>query len=224
MPPNICATTDHQQVRIAWTSALRVTTFPCGAWSLVPSRLSTCACRSYDAWHKARVRAGEASDEDKKHTPVYFVIQCFMWAWAIWGSVIVFDCDDCSDAFTPANSTTDARGCDSMMYNFAFVSLVLIWSVCAFAILILLIYLLTLIDWSACGSCPRMCGSACGTSLGHCLDAYHRVFGSHTRSTNEVGSQTTPLRSLGMTLTCSTLQPYRPSRRQDQLRDHTVNP
>jgi hypothetical protein len=157
-------------------------------WSVVFGTftfVNMCVLGCEDAWHKARVRAGEASDEDKKHTPVYFVIQCFMWAWAIWGSVIVFDCDDCSDAFTPANSTTDARGCDSMMYNFAFVSLILIWSVCAFAILILLIYLLTLIDWSACGSCPRMCGSACGTSLGHCLDAYHRVFGSGNKSYEE---------------------------------------
>ena len=161
-------------------------------WSLVfgiVMFVNACVNNVEDTRHKARVRAGEASENDKKHSPVYYLIGCFMWGWNIWGSVIVFDCDGCSDAFTPANNTTDASGCDDMMYEFAFVSLVMIWSICAFLILILVIYLFSFLDWKkvcgSCGDCPRNCGNACGTSLGHCLDAYHRVFGSGNKSFEE---------------------------------------
>ena len=148
--------------------------------------VNACVNNIEDARFKARVRAGEASENDWKHTPVYYLIVCFTWGWNIWGSVIVFDCNGCSDAFTPANSTTDASGCDDMMYDFAFVSLVLIWSMCAFSILILVIYLLSFVNWiKLCGACPRCCGDACGTSLGCCFDAYYRVFGSGNKSFDE---------------------------------------
>jgi hypothetical protein len=57
--------------------------------------------------------------------------QVFQLCWMVYGSFLVFACEDCAGGISTTNSTesdSTSKGCDGTLFQFAYVSLILCWT------------------------------------------------------------------------------------------------
>eukprot|EP00038_Savillea_parva_P020011 m.30213 g.30213 ORF g.30213 m.30213 type:complete len:325 (-) comp4679_c0_seq1:111-1085(-) len=78
----------------------------------------------------ARFPGGNA---DNYKTPMQNMMQVFLLCWMVYGSFLVYACDDCTESVRPFNSSDPSNpatvGCQPTLFQFAYISLILCWTV-----------------------------------------------------------------------------------------------